>query len=176
MYRKAFVTILWSLVLTTALHAQVRHIFYDDGNPQYVDTGPNAFVTVRFTPSRPFTVHAVSFMVINTYGAPDGCQVWVEDVSSGGPVRVGYVPGPLPDRQWIRLELAGPWRVGLDDFHVILQQPGGPVSGPGWWVALDDGTTTQRTRMCYDGQTWVDYTAGDALIRVEGRMDDLTGV
>lgn len=174
MWKRQFSSMALCLVLTGWLHAQWRLFSYDDGQPAYVDPHANAYVAVRFTPPLPLRVHGIHFMVFNTSNTIDGCHVWIEQTGDSGPTYLGYVPPPLPDKAWVKFNLSPARQMRASDFYVILQQPGGPVVGPGWWVALDNGTTTQRTRMCFDGQNWVDYTVADALIRVEATMDSPT--
>lgn len=86
-----------SLLLTVTSQAQILGILYDDGNPTQVDTGRDAYVSVRFTPHGPMTLTMVEFMVINESGSSEGCHVWIAD-DQGNPPRVSGICTRSPGR------------------------------------------------------------------------------
>jgi len=177
MCRRLIYSVYLILLLGGFIHAspQPNVIFYDDGNPLRMDINQNALFAVRFTPTQPFNLRAIYFMVRNDYNTTDGCSLWVSPNSGGLPAwpatYVGYAPPPLPDRTWIQFDLAGPIYFE-NDFFVVVRQMGGPSPGPGFWIGIDYGTTTYRTVKSYDnGQGWLDEPLGDALIRVGGMYE-----
>lgn len=148
-------------------------IAYDDGKLLNIDLSENTLFAVRFTPTSPFNLTAVSVMFLNDRNTTDGANVWVAENKGGVPVwpaiSVGQIPKPLPDSVWIRYDLAGSIYFE-SDFFIIVQQKGSlfypAYPAPSFWVGIDSGTTTRRTIKAYDGgQTWVTEGRGDALIR-----------
>jgi len=151
---------------------QLDTISYDDGNPLRMDINQNALFAVRFTPVQPFNLMAIDLMVRNDTGSGDSCSLWVADDVGAKPVwpatYVGQIQGPLPDKTWIRFNLAGPMYFE-NDFHIIAKQSAGPYPGTGFYIGLDYGTTTNRTLKSYsNGQSWQTESQGDATIRAVG--------
>jgi hypothetical protein len=151
-------------------------IAYDDGKLINMDLSENTLVAVRFTPTRPFNLTAVSVMFLNDRNTADGASVWVAESKAGVPawpaISLGRIPPPLPDSTWVQYDLAGTIYFE-NDFFIIVRQKGSlfypAYPSPSFWIGIDNGTTTHRTVKSYsDGQTWVTEGMGDALIRAGG--------
>lgn len=175
MHQKLTYVIYFILIFVSRIYgsSQPDTIYYDNGNPLRIDITQNALFGVRFTPAQSFTLTTINIMVLNEYNADNGCNLWVAQDNAGMPVWpatfVGQIPAPLPDRQWIQFELAGPMYFE-GDFFIIAQQKGGPYPSDSFWMGIDYGTTTNRTKKSYNnGQFWQTETQGDALIRALGQ-------
>jgi hypothetical protein len=175
MRRKLIYLVCLISLVSPALYGspQPDTIWYDDGNPLRMDMHQNALFAVRFTPVQPFTLMAIDLMVRNDYNTADGCKLWVAQDNGGIPAwpatYVGQAPAPLPDQQWVQFDLAGPMYFE-GDFFIVAQQKGGPYPSGSFWMGIDYGTTTNRTRKSYtNGQSWQTESQGDALIRAMGR-------